>query len=296
MNLETVNFAPLKRYSFVFRLYIWLKRLRMILVRLLIIALLLYLLTSKEVSISYSSENPLYLNPIFWIFVWVTSNMILFNSISKSWNNFASSNGFIAIRKNTMQIGRNSTLKEMTVPSFKGKLLGFSAYPVIGEVESRKFGFFTRLYKEGGIFRWRERKMDTVLWVHLKKRMPHIVVDSKFNERARRSNLSISYSNESLINFEGSTGDKYFDYSAPGNQIATLQLFTPDVLEVLFDRIPTVDIEMKGKRVWFVNRYAVLNDKVAKEMFSAVLEFMSEIDKQIESARFTQEQLDADIV
>jgi len=171
------------------------------------------------------------------------------------------------------------------VPSFKGKFISFSSGVITGVFRNLTFTFFTRQYKEGGVLRWRERQMDTVLAIALPAQLPHIVINARANERARRSNLSTSFPDNYYFQFEGIYGDKYDVYTAPQSRIVTLQLFTPDVLAVLYGKLPTADIEIKGNKLWVVQRYGVLDDDLAKNMFAATSQFYEELEKQMKSAR-----------
>jgi hypothetical protein len=285
--VEEIKFDDLKRYSFVFRFYVWLKRVRMILFRLIflgIVGIIVFVLLFKD-SVNFEGEGSfsgtLTLNPIFWLFVWFVWNYILLMSMQMAWYKFANANGF--------ELQKHGVPHEKTkVPSFMGKWTRWQLYPILGKFNGLHFGFFTRLYKEGGVLRWRERKMDTVLWYNLPKYAPHIVIDSRYNENARRSNLGKSYDKSQLLHFEGPIGHKYNVYTAKGNEELVLQLFTPDVLEVFFHYLPQVDIEIKNKTVWFVWRYGILNDRLAKEMFVGSQIFMEEFLKQLNQADFTE--------
>jgi hypothetical protein len=253
----------------------------MILFRLLIVGLFLYviIILSKSGDYSFVGSGSTRVSVNFGILaaIWFVPTFILFSSMSVSWNKFAKKNGF------EVQNGTYEDLK-MRVPSFRGKRFAMSLPPIGGTVDLRPFSFFTRAYKEGGVLRWRERKMDTILSFELTKAMPHIAVDSRYNEKARQSNLNHRYGSEHMIHFEGNIGDKYNVYTGNGNEVVALQLFTPDVLEVFFEKLPQVDIETKDHTIWFIWRYGILNDKLAQDIFLATSDFLNEFMKQLEAA------------
>jgi hypothetical protein len=291
MNNAAIDFSELKHYSRVFRIYIWLKRTRMIVVRLLLLALLVFIaitfLDGKDHSYS-SSGTSIAFDPLFLLIFWFGAKMVLLSSMSASWQKFATKNSF-----GVQQV--LSTSSKMYIPSFRGKHLGMSLFPIVGSVDGRQFGFFTRIYKEGGVLRWRERKMDTIIWYDLPKALPHIVVDSRYNERARRSNMTKHYDKERLIHFEGTTGDKYNVYTGVGNEVAALELFTPSVLDVLFQQLPQLDIEVKDRTIWFVWRYGVLDDRLAANLFSVSSALMAQLDAQVAADTFSEAELQSDI-
>ena len=250
-------------------------------------------------SIHYSGgSGAVNLVELFWM--WVVGYAAIFiammSLMSRAWEKFAKSNGFTLLKHMRYPTPPDSPFAKMKVPSFVGKPLRISLFPIIGTYAGNRFGFFTRQYKEGGTIRWRERKMDTVVWIELPQSLPRIVVDSRLNERARRSNISKRYSFDQLLHFEGATGDRYFVYAAKGNQIAALQLFTPDVLQVFFELLPLVDIEVKGKTMWFVWRYGVLRPALADEMFAGVTAFMHEFSKQALVARYSESEITAELM
>lgn len=297
---NSLDTSPLKNYGSVFKVYVWLKRAVMIAVRagfVAIVALTVVSITRGQGgSFSYSSEGGA-LGGIFWLVItyFFVRFMIIMFVMSGAMKKFAQINGFTQVQHVGNYKNPESPFAKMRVPSFKGKILAISLFPVIGTYSGWRFGFFSRQYKEGGIIRWRERKMDTVLWVELPKTVPHIIVDSRLNERARTSNLSRHYDKNQLLHFEGVTGDEYNVYAPGGNQIAALQLFTPDVLDVFYTKLPRVDIEIKDKTLWFVWRYGILDDKLAAALFTGMAAFMTEFSRQLETAQFSEQDINAEL-
>jgi len=222
---------------------------------------------------------------------WFILNIILLISMSAAWKKFADDNpDFHYMQPSTSPQDKSiyvagSSVPQMTIPSFKGKPLRMSLYPIIGKIADVNFGFFTRTYKEGGLVRWRERQMDTILWLELPKNLPNIVIDATANERARHSNKSKHFDSSWKFQFEGAHGAHYNVYADPNNRITALQLFTPDVLDVIYSSFPDVDIEINGTTIWFVKRYGVLNDVLAKQMFEAIEKLIPELFRQIQVAQ-----------
>jgi hypothetical protein len=172
----------------------------------------------------------------------------------------------------------------MKVPSFQGKMLSLSLGPIQGLYGKHRFALHSRQYKEGGVLRWRERQMDTVLTLILPATLPHIVINARSNERARRSNMTKSFPAANKFQFEGAMGAKYDAYTKPESRVIALQLFTPDVLQVLYDRLPSADVELLGDKLWIVQRYGVLDDMLAKKMLKAADALYAELEKQLRVA------------
>jgi hypothetical protein len=306
-----IDFSPLATYSKAFLFFRLIHRIRMIVTRLLFVLLVISVLygiwyvtnvimpayeevvrsqdtssTTTTGSYSYSSSDSgwnflmlffiPYISPVFVLVV----TMYL---MSARWHKFADRNGF------TVTIDIAEMQDTIRVPSFRGKLLQTSLAPIIGTIDGRKFAFFTRQYKEGGLLRWRERKMDTVFIWFLPARLPHVIINARANETARRSNMTISQPAANKFQFEGTWGEKYDVYADPADRVVTLQLFTPDVLSVLYDKLPTADIELQGDRIWVIQRYGILHDKLAATMFDAANLLRIKLEKQLTSARIMQQ-------
>ena len=127
------------------------------------------------------------------------------------------------------------------------------------------------------MLRWRERKMDSILRLELPVDLPHIIIDARANEQARRSNLTAHDGADSKSQFEGASGSHYDAYTVEGGEAAAFQVFTPDVPEVLYTRLPTTDIEIEGRYLWLVQRYTVVNDKSAGALFEAAQDLYRQI-------------------
>lgn len=197
-----------------------------------------------------------------------------------AWDNFAKANGF----KMMDATDPVAVQKAMSVPSFKGKWLNRGMSPIIGKYGDHTFSLFNRQYKEGGLLRWRERHMDTIVVLDVPANLPHIVINARGNERARRSNLSKSFPVENKFQFEGAMGARYDVYAKPESRVTALQLFTPDVLQVLYEKLPNADLELLGDKLWIVQRYGILDDKLARTMLEAAAALYDELEKQLKVA------------
>lgn len=303
-----VDFTPLRHYSSLFKILRIVRRVRMVLVRLLVLAIIagvfgiiFYVLRSMDHQIgienstevsshsyeySYdSSSSTIDLGLLLWLaisipIIFYILKLVYMNMI---WQAFAKKNGFQVVEPRD-----RVAVETVSVPSFRGKLLALSAGIVTGIYRGTPFALFTRQYKEGGILRWRERQMDTILMLSMPVRLPHIVINARSNEKARRSNLSTSFPGDYHFRFEGTYGGKYDVYAEPASRIMTLQLFTPDVLMVLYEKLSNADIEIQGDKLWIVQRYGVLNDKLAHDLFEASNALYGELEKQIGSARLLE--------
>lgn len=190
------------------------------------------------------------------------------------WSKFAQRNQF------RVETNINDAIALMKIPSFKGKLLAVKLFPIVGVYDAMPFAIFTRIYKEGGVLRWRERKMDTIMRLELPVSLPHIVINARANEKVRASNLTERFDSSMKFQFEGIYGTHYDVYAAKTDRVTALQVFTPDVLEVLYAKLPTTDIEIQGNAMWLVQRYVVLDDVVASKVFDAASDLYSKLSKQ----------------
>lgn len=287
-----IDFKPLKNYSTVFILYIWLRRFvyGVLALGALLVA---YIIFGSDIELNI--QGTIAFNPLIIIMLMFAPFLVMLFAMSASWEAFAKKNSFNLVKHISYPPRPGSPSEKMQVPSFRGKPLRVSLFPILGKLGSYSFGFGTRQYKEG-IIRFRERKMDIFMWIDLPVPLPHIVVDSRVNEKARLSNLSEHYDKSQLLHFEGAVGDRYYVYAAKGNQVGALQLFTPDVLDVLYTTLPQLDIEVKGRTIWFVWRYAVLNEARGEQIFKAVEIFMPDFEKQMLSARFTDEEIKKELI
>ncbi|OYW41782.1 hypothetical protein B7Z28_02160, partial [Candidatus Saccharibacteria bacterium 32-45-3] len=202
-----VDFSPLKNFSKVFLIYIWIKRVRMMLVRLaflvmvgFIFFIVLSYFTALESAIQNGTPAPeiqdmsyvcggdtgracpmidININAGMIIFMVYFLYLIPFLWMMFGWNRFAQVNHF------TLENGWRRIKSMTTIPSFKKRLSYSPVAPIVGELRGMKLMFFSRMYKEGGILRWRERKMDTILMIELPQGLPHIIINARANEKAR---------------------------------------------------------------------------------------------------------------
>jgi hypothetical protein len=218
---------------------------------------------------------------VFWlpILIFVVPFVLTSVTMSYAWDRFAKVNGFTQLPPVDPH-----TRSIMKVPSFQGKLLAMSLGPIQGAYKDHPFALHSRQYKEGGLLRWREKQMDTVLTMLLPVTLPHIVINARGNERARRSNLSKSFPSENKFQFEGTMGSRYDVYAKPESRVTALQLFTPDVLQVLYEKLPNADLELLDDKLWIVQRYGVLDDKLAQTMLQAADSLYDELEKQLRVA------------
>lgn len=292
MVASLIDFSPLDKYAGIFRLYIWTKRIRMLAFRLLLVWLFMQSFYQDKVyHFEYSSEtSPFYYNPLLLVFAWFMMTFLLIFVQNYYWTDFAKKNDFSV---KTREQGMSNYFEGTEVPSFKGKTMQLSFSPLTKKMGFAEVRLFTRIYKEGGILRWRERKMDTVLALEYKSihNLPHIILNSTQNERARRSNLSRKYDKEWKFSFEGAGGAHYDAYTDKQHRILALQLFTPDVLSVAYQAMPNMDIEVKGQTIWFVARYGILDAKLATHLFEAVQSFQLQFEKQMRSAQILRDRV-----
>lgn len=304
-----INYSPLKHFPAMYWVYIWVKRAPMILVRLAVLAGFVYLAVGIVTAYNVIMNAPLeslalsstdttttvleyecgtsdgqqlcpwneevisqFIIPGIVLY-FVAPPVVLWLFMAGPWRRFA--------RRNKLSVENNpEKIKEMIqVPSFKKHLSGVPTGPIVGERGGIRFMLFVRMYKEGGILRWRERKMDTILRLEVPQQLPHIVINARANEKARRSNMSSKIDGGVKFQFEGTSGAHYDAYAAPGGEAMAFNVFSPDVLSVLYSQLPMTDVEVDGSHLWFVQRYTVLNDKTAKKLFESAFALYAKIAK-----------------
>lgn len=300
-----IDFRSLRTFSKLFVFFRTLRRVRMIAVRVVLVLGLIALIAAmiwyyfwameavsspplegaEETTYSYSYEfggESDWSGVVIWLLIaaGLVQWILTFVTMGVAWGNFAKANRF-----QMMSTADPIELqKAMSVPSFQGKLFNRGLPPIMGNHGNLKFSLFSRQYKEGGVLRWRERQMDTIVVLDLPASLPHIVINARGNERARRSNLTKSFPAENKFQFEGAMGSRYDVYAKPESRVTALQLFTPDVLQVLYERLPNADLELLDNKLWIVQRYGVLDDKLAQTMLQAADVLYGELEKQLRVA------------
>lgn len=304
-----IDYTPLATFSKLFVFFRTLRRVRMVAVRVVLVGGLIALIawmiwlygaametvsqvpdeSSSEQSFSFSYRSSGESDPI-GVIIWlvivagIAQSILTIIMMGAAWDKFAAVNGFRVMDTTDSLAFQKAT----TVPSFEGKWLKRAMSPIIGRYGNHTFSLFSRQYKEGGLLRWRERQMDTIVVLEVPANLPHMVINARGNERARRSNLSKSFPQENKFQFEGAMGSRYDVYAKPESRVTALQLFTPDVLQVLYDKLPSADVELFGDKLWIVQRYGVLDDKLARTMLEAGDALYSELEKQLRVAGLLQ--------
>ena len=303
-TVNEIDFNPLKKFASYFNMLIIAKRIWMILVRVIFLGLVLiaaaYLIaiiialkqpiTSEEIngqnittvsaSISCPGAHPICnLNIsggiMLAVFLGVIAPYILLASMIFPWTMFADRNNF---RKEHLPEVRR---RIVDVPSFKGRAITNLLDPIVGQVGNVKFSFFMRAYNEGGVLRWRERKMDSIIRFELPAHLPHIIINARENEKARRSNMTSVMDKAVKFQFEGADSLHYDAYTTKGKELEAFHIFTPDVLATLYDTLPMADLEISDNYVWVVQRYVTVNDKTARQLFTGAFALHTQLVTQI---------------
>ena len=236
---------------------------------------------SETISYSYSFSDDTGSAGVFFqlmgvlLVIYLVSPLVIYVNMSLAMRRFAQKNNF-RISNTPEEITRTTQ-----IPSFRGKAWRWDVSPAFGQVGDMSFALFSRVYKEGGILRWRERRMDTIMMLELPAPLPQIVVNSRKKELVRGSNLTAKFDNSLKFQFEGLDGVHYNAYADKINRITALQVFTPDVLAAMYDALPTADIEIKGNCMWIIERHAVLDATLAQKIFEASMRIYPEVVKQI---------------
>lgn len=286
MTPEQIDYRYLESFYRLVMIRIWLRRIRLIIVRVVILAAVSFVLflmirfaMSDDQSVSYSSnEGSLsYSGDIDLGFLVVLAFSLYFGflyMLHNYWSKFAQSNNFKLINPQT---GINAPISHSFAPK---RAIGFQyiAMPVRGQTLYLQ----SYLYKEGGVLRWREYKLDTALWLELPTdvTLPHIIADATTLDKARLSNLRRKMDEVSIFNAEGEAGKRYRLLTRKNNEIDALAIFTPEVLQAMLATMPDADIEIKDNKIWFIRRRMKLNSTTMPDFINAALTVFPEIEKQ----------------
>ena len=116
---------------------------------------------------------------------------------------------------------------------------------------SRGFGRTIKVYRFT-IWETKFRKVE----------FPHILLQSKkmprFGKKAK---------NETKVSLKGNLDDSFRLYVARGYEIEVLQIFTPEVLQMLCDKSSEFSIEFAGNSMYIYDNTVVKNNKQLKELF-----------------------------
>lgn len=190
---------------------------------------------------------------ILWRFWWlVPANL--------SWSQFAKNNN-LSLKSPKTNLLRAFSRKCLT---------GISSW-VSGEIEGVQVYMTLRFYRQGGVLRRRKIHGDTVLGLKMPIEAPWIVIDSHAREATKISNITGDLPSTDSFQFEGVHGKDWTVYTARENRVQALAMFSPEKLEVLYEQLGGVDIEMDGDMMWLVWRGVVVDSKTSKDFISGAL-------------------------
>ncbi len=247
---QRYNYHNLERFLTVIRVRIWVKRLRLITVRIVLAGLVLFvgiaLVRRSDFAFSSSGSNDLSGGWFTWLFLaffgYVFGTLLLLQSY---WRDFG--------RDNRLGQVPLADLDSAVTKMDFAKKLSNGMLPLILP-DGSLFG--VQIYKQGGILQWREFKID--LWRQIPlppgAHMPHVLLDARIRDKNKLSNAHTLGQQFQELTPEGQAGKDYRIFVEKGGQVDALTIYSPDVLQDLMQYLPGVDIEINDSAVWFVLR------------------------------------------
>ncbi len=271
-----LDYRPLRFFDAVLIFRIWVKRLRLIAVRVGLVALIVwagvFIWQHPEFhDVSTGGGGTIDLGSVFAaIFVYWLLTII---GTALAWMRFASANRLVVqtAEESAELTGRTSFLRHFSIGMMPIKMGGWL--------------FGAQLYKEGGVIRWREYHAD--LWLRYRLEdsynLPHMVLDARPRDKQKAANIHARLAGLQEFTPEGQAGKEYRIFAESGHQSDALVIFTPDVLALLLDKLPGVDVELNGRDVWFVLRNPRLQTSSAENFIVGVDAVSSKLEKQLGS-------------
>ncbi|HSD56171.1 MAG TPA: hypothetical protein VLA92_03395 [Candidatus Saccharimonadales bacterium] len=120
--------------------------------------------------------------------------------------------------------------------------------------------------------------------VHLPKRLPHIYLDSKQNDRVGRSR-EFEYDRENAISLEGNFNEAFKAYAPKEHKALALSILGPDVLQTLLDSAHDYDVEIIENHVRLIVRGVSVSrsEQLKEELLAAAHAIMKEVDHKLKS-------------
>jgi hypothetical protein len=116
--------------------------------------------------------------------------------------------------------------------------------------------------------------------------LPHILLDAHhhfFGDSAAVAlNERFNVEGEEIIKLEGDF-NKYFDLYAPkGQEIVTLQIFSPDIMAQLIDHSKKFSLEFFGNYIYIYSRKAIKNGYEIYAMYSLTRLLIDKLAPELE--------------
>lgn len=208
-------------------------------------------------------EVPLYILAVVFLVCWRTMAKGIASSVRLS--NFAVKNGF---HYSWTKTGSSKGIKLSGV--INSAETRISASNVIsGTYGDFTFKLFT-FYRKGGY---------TIMTVQLHNQYPHIVLDSKANDKAFGSNISKFFGEESRIHLEGDF-ENYFKAYAKAPVVDTLRILSPDMMQLMIDSGHKYDIEIVGNSLNIISNYKYADSTGTKYFFDIADTLLSKLDRR----------------
>lgn len=208
---------------------------------------------------------PIFLSPLIFIALKKYIDKSGYSAIRLS--NFAVRNGF----RYRWGVKGESTFEETEFIGVLGGSMGVvkASNRITGRYNDFDFELFNP-YTKG---------MYSVMKISLKNKYPHIVLDSKQNNKLI-SNIGHFFSEKSRIHLEGNFDD-YFKVYSSAPAIDSLRILSPDMMVLLIDYGHRHDIEIVEDSLHIISNYS-FSDKQGVESFFVIADtLLNKLDRRL---------------
>lgn len=205
---------------------------------------------------------PLYVLPFLFLALWQL--IAKANASSVRLSNFAVKNGF---RYSWNKTGSSKGVKLAGVINSSETKIAASNI-ITGKHRDFTFKLFTPYH----------RGSYTIMTVQLHNQYPHIVLDSRTNNKFL-SNIGKFFSEESRIKLEGDF-DEYYKVYAKAPAVDTLRILSPDMLQLMIDSGHKYDIEIVEDNLNIISNYKHADSEGIKYFFDIADSLLDKLDRR----------------
>jgi hypothetical protein len=275
---ENLDYSPLKHFHWYKTIHNMLRKAPLYVLLLTIVFVLFRLFIKQswgdggnDISYSYSGYGNGSLVVIFWL--WVAGPFLLTMTLmSRAITRFTKINHLSDNSKYLLTSHTNTgpnvlssinSLRLISSNSFKGSN-GISTMRACGDMHGVWYEFFVRYYKSG-VYLLRSRKTDLVICLKFGKPLPHVIFDRKagiFND-----NLISTMSRVEDVGLGGMMSTIYDIYIDRNDTLDAFVVWTPDLLQMVYNDLNYCDLEMKNDSLWLIWHDVKVDDTAAKVLF-----------------------------
>jgi len=160
-------------------------------------------------------------------------------------------------------------------PTYSGMIFGIgdsrSAFDHFTSTSGRYFDFGDYQYSTGG-GRDRTTRFWGFLALHLDRKLPNMVLDSKENNTLFGSDLPITLNRDQILSLEGDFDQHFTLYCPQEYQMDALYVFTPDLMALLVDDAGSYDVEIVDDWmfVYSPKRFPALDAATYQRLFTII--------------------------